>query len=228
MCCALAATPSQGKVFKVASLSPASNHFAYRGDYTTFAAWNFIHKARHNVVALNGCFMFPVPTQSCRKCGYVKETLPHVLNRCNIHMTAATRRHNAVVNRLEKVLPQNSHTRILTNQTVPGCDSNLRPDITVIDDKNRIATIIDVAIPFESQLLSLRRHPSTQEGETFNDAFIVGSLGSFDPANEACIRRLRITPRYAALMKKLMVSDVIKWSRDIYVEHVTGIRQYAD
>uniref|UniRef100_A0A7E4W1Q3 Predicted amidohydrolase n=1 Tax=Panagrellus redivivus TaxID=6233 RepID=A0A7E4W1Q3_PANRE len=36
------------------------------------------------------------------------------------------------------------------NQTVPGCDSNLRPDIAVIDDKNRIATIIDVAIPFES------------------------------------------------------------------------------
>ena len=147
-----------------------------------------------------------------------------------------------MVNRLEKVLPRNSHTRILANQTVPGCDSNLRPDITVIDDKNRIATIIDVAIPFESSYAAFedtRRRKKEKYADieqilkekgykTFNDAFIVGSLGSFDPANEACIRRLRITPRYATLMKKLMVSDVIKWSRDIYVEHVTGIRQYAE
>uniref|UniRef100_A0A7E4ZQ48 Restriction endonuclease n=1 Tax=Panagrellus redivivus TaxID=6233 RepID=A0A7E4ZQ48_PANRE len=157
-------------------------------------------------------------------------------------MTAATKRHNAVVNRLEKVLPQNSHTRILANQTVPGCDSNLRPDITVIDDKKGIATIIDVAIPFESSYsafedsrqrkkemyVDIERILKEKGYKTFNDASIVCSLGSFDPANEACIRRLRVTPRYAALMKKLMVSDVIKWSRDIYVEHVTGIRQNAD
>uniref|UniRef100_A0A7E4VLC0 DUF3231 family protein n=1 Tax=Panagrellus redivivus TaxID=6233 RepID=A0A7E4VLC0_PANRE len=112
----------------------------------------------------------------------------------------------------------------------------------LFDDKNRIATIIDVAIPFESSYSAFedtRRRKKEKYADierilkekgykTFNDAFIVGSLGSFDPANEACIRRLRITPRYATLMKKLMVSDVIKWSRDIYVEHVTGIRQYAE
>uniref|UniRef100_A0A7E4V205 Reverse transcriptase domain-containing protein n=1 Tax=Panagrellus redivivus TaxID=6233 RepID=A0A7E4V205_PANRE len=57
--------------------------------------------------------------------------------------------------------------------------------------------------------------------KTFNDAFIIGSLGAYDRANEACIRRLGIPHKYAVLMKRLMVSDVIKWSRDLYVEHVT-------
>jgi hypothetical protein len=59
------------------------------------------------------------------------------------------------------------------------------------------------------------------------DAFIVGSLGSWDPANEPVLRRLNINRRYASLMRKLMTSDAIRWSRDIYVEHLTGVRQYA-
>jgi len=29
-------------------------------------------------------------------------------------------------------------------------------------------------------------------------------------------------------MRKLMVSDTIRWSRDIYVEHITGEKQYQD
>ncbi|KYN32598.1 hypothetical protein ALC56_13079 [Trachymyrmex septentrionalis] len=28
------------------------------------------------------------------------------------------------------------------------------------------------------------------------------------------------------MMRRLVVSDTIRWSRDIYVEHVSGIRQY--
>uniref|UniRef100_A0A7E4VQ24 LAGLIDADG_2 domain-containing protein n=1 Tax=Panagrellus redivivus TaxID=6233 RepID=A0A7E4VQ24_PANRE len=63
--------------------------------------------------------------------------------------------------------------------------------------------------------------------KTFNEAFIIGSLGSYDPANEVCLRRLKISHKYAVLMKRLMVSDVIRWSRDIYVERVSGIRQYG-
>ncbi|CAD1470296.1 unnamed protein product, partial [Heterotrigona itama] len=32
---------------------------------------------------------------------------------------------------------------------------------------------------------------------------------------------------YASLMRKLMVLETIAWSRDIYVAHVSGIRQYS-
>lgn len=33
---------------------------------------------------------------------------------------------------------------------------------------------------------------------------------------------------YCHLMRRLMCTDAIRWSRDIYVEHVTGVRQYAE
>jgi len=40
------------------------------------------------------------------------------------------------------------------------------------------------------------------------------------------LRLLRVGNQYAAMMRRLIVSDTISWSRDIYVEHVSGIRQY--
>src|SRR5436190_24370784 len=58
-------------------------------------------------------------------------------------------------------------------------------------------------------------------------AFVVGTLGSWDPANEAVLRLLRIGNAYGSMMRRLVVSDSIRWSRDIYVEHVSGVRQYA-
>ena len=59
------------------------------------------------------------------------------------------------------------------------------------------------------------------------DAFIVGALGGWDPANENVIRKLGLGHKYCTLMSKLMITDAIRWSRDIYVEHVTGRRQYT-
>uniref|UniRef100_A0A7E4V2A8 Reverse transcriptase n=1 Tax=Panagrellus redivivus TaxID=6233 RepID=A0A7E4V2A8_PANRE len=238
----LAAKPDQGKVFKVASLSSASNHFLKNGNFTRFAEWRFIHKARLNVVPLRGSLKFNIGSKSCRKCEYPNETLAHVLNHCGTHMVAATKRHNAVAGRLEKVLPRNDHTSVYINQAVPGSNSDLRPDITVIDEKNRIATIIDIAIPFKSSKVAMeearRRKKEKNAGierslkergfKTFCDAFVIGSLGSYDPANNACIRRLQIPHRYATLMRRLMICDVIRWSRNIYVEHLSGIRQYTD
>ncbi|XP_067128213.1 uncharacterized protein T26G10.4-like [Centruroides vittatus] len=49
-----------------------------------------------------------------------------------------------------------------------------------------------------------------------------GTLGGWDPANEAAIRRLAISRKYATVMKKLMVSDTIRASREIYIQHLNG------
>uniref|UniRef100_A0A7E4VI97 Reverse transcriptase domain-containing protein n=1 Tax=Panagrellus redivivus TaxID=6233 RepID=A0A7E4VI97_PANRE len=150
------------------------------------------------------------------------------------------KRHNAVLNRLQKPMKKGREVRVLSNQPIPECDSNLRPDIVLINDTSKLLTIIDVTIPFENgpdafkkareakkeKYKDIETHFKKAGYKTFNDAFIIGSLGAYDPANEACIRRLGIPHKYAVLMKRLMVSDVIKWSRDLYVEHVTGIRQY--
>ena len=58
------------------------------------------------------------------------------------------------------------------------------------------------------------------------DAFIVGSLGGWHNNNDRVMSSLMISRRYAELMRKLMISDTIGWSRDIYVEHVSRVRQY--
>uniref|UniRef100_A0A7E4W2D5 Reverse transcriptase n=1 Tax=Panagrellus redivivus TaxID=6233 RepID=A0A7E4W2D5_PANRE len=166
--------------------------------------------------------------KQCRKCEYPRETLPHVLNQCHVHKVTMTNRHNAVLSRLQKPMKKGRDVRILTNQPVPKCDSNLRPDIVLINDTSKILTIIDVTISFENgpDAFKKAREKENRSYKTFNDAIIIGSLAAYDPANEACIRRLGIPHKYAVLMKRLMVNDVIKRCLDLYVEHVTGIRQY--
>ncbi|EMP39297.1 hypothetical protein UY3_03470 [Chelonia mydas] len=57
-------------------------------------------------------------------------------------------------------------------------------------------------------------------------ALIVGALGSWDPYNEPVLRACRVGRRYTRLMRQLMVSDTIRWSRDIYTERITGHCQY--
>jgi hypothetical protein len=59
------------------------------------------------------------------------------------------------------------------------------------------------------------------------DAFIVGALGSWDPDNGPVLKSLGISARYSGLMSRLMVSDTIHWSRDVYVEHLSDFRQYV-
>uniref|UniRef100_A0A7E4UUG3 Transposase n=1 Tax=Panagrellus redivivus TaxID=6233 RepID=A0A7E4UUG3_PANRE len=151
-----------------------------------------------------------------------------------------TRRHNAVLDRLTCTIPKGNDHKLFINQSIRDCDSSLRPDIVWIDEKTKNVTILDVTIPFEGSTTSFQEarkrkqdkygeietHFKAQGYKTFNNAFVIGSLGSYDAANEVCIKRLRISHKYATLMKRLMVSDVIRWSRDIYTKHVTGIRQY--
>ncbi|KAH1187386.1 hypothetical protein KIL84_020135, partial [Mauremys mutica] len=60
------------------------------------------------------------------------------------------------------------------------------------------------------------------------DTLIVRALGAWDPCNERVLQSCGISRRYAWLMQRLMVSDTIRWSQDIYIEHNTGHRQYQE
>lgn len=195
------------------------------GGFTRFADWRFIHRARLNYVPLNGN-----RDQRCRRCGHAKETLPHVLCHCPPHFQTITRRHNAILDRVVKAFNAPANTRVRINQTVPGCSEDLRPDFVALDDITKTAHIINVTTPFENKyeaFQAARREkiekygPITeqlrQQGYTVTtDAFIVDALGGWEPANDMVLRTLNIVWRYARLMKKLMCSDAIKWSRDIY------------
>ncbi|GFT54659.1 uncharacterized protein NPIL_635991 [Nephila pilipes] len=58
------------------------------------------------------------------------------------------------------------------------------------------------------------------------DAIVVGSLGSWDPSNDAALAQMGVSRKYAKLMRKLICSDTIRWSRDIYIQHLTDKKQY--
>ncbi|CAJ0574830.1 unnamed protein product, partial [Mesorhabditis spiculigera] len=131
--------------------------------------------------------------------------------------------------------------KIYVNQKIPGTDGQLRPDYTVINDRLKTVTIIDVTMPFENGDVSIfeaarreKEHKylplldkySTDGYDTFLGAWMVGPLGGWDAANNDIQRRLKISVKYGQLMRLLMIADSIRWSRDIYVEHVTGQRQY--
>ncbi|KZC09199.1 hypothetical protein WN55_00935 [Dufourea novaeangliae] len=101
--------------------------------------------------------------------------------------------------------------------------------------------IVDVTVPFENTDIALEQararkiikyKPLADElhGQGYSvvvSAIVVGALGTWDPGNEPVLRLLGVSSRYANLMRRLIVSGTIKWSRDIYVEHVSGVRQYA-
>jgi hypothetical protein len=56
------------------------------------------------------------------------------------------------------------------------------------------------------------------------DAIVLGSLGTWDPENDRLMKSM-CSRKYLKIFKKLCISDVIIYSRDIYAENITGVRQ---
>lgn len=113
---------------------------------------------------------------------------------------------------------------------------NLRPD-RVICKENEII-IIDVTVPFENGLQAFER-ARNEKLEKYDAlakelsvagkrakvvAFIVGSLGSWDPQNDKLLRRI-CSKTYAKKMRQICVSETIAYSNDIFYEHTRGVPQ---
>jgi hypothetical protein len=115
------------------------------------------------------------------------------------------------------------------DKKIPGTSSQLRPDLVVTNAAARSISIIDVAVAFENkyEAFQLARAGKIQKyalladelrsqgWDVYLNAFVVGALGGWDSDNETVIRQLRISRSYAKLMKKLIISDTIRLSRDI-------------
>ena len=233
--------PDQGKVYSVISLRSESNHMLKTGLYTRFADWRFLHRARLGTMPLNATRRFGDGSKRCRRCNSILETLPHVISHCKYVSRPRALRHHNIVHRLARGTPAIAGTAS-EDRKIPGTNSQLRPDLVVTNAESRSITIIDVAVVFENkyEAFQLARAGKIQKYEQLADelrcqgwnvylnAFITGALGAWDPDNETVIRQLRISKSYAKVMKKLIVSDTIRWSRDIYVEFISGKRQYRD
>lgn len=147
-----------------------------------------------------------------------------------LHLT----RHDSVVKRL-KIATANKFDLITENQVIGSGDQ--RPDPVIKRESDGKVFIIEVTVPFDNRIavfkdaaetrsnryLALRdEHSAQQPAEIIT--FIVGALGAWDPANDLLLSKI-CSRSYAHLMRKLCVSEVISYSRDIYIEHLTGTRQ---
>lgn len=231
---ALIGKPHQGKTFACFSRSPVSSHFHRNGDFTRFAEWRFIHSARLGLVPLNG-YRHSADDQSraCRKCNFQMETLPHVICHCLPHMRAITARHNRIVERLKDAA---SRRWSVYSENRPLAGLSCRPDLVLT--QGRSALILDVTCPFENgveafatarrekelKYAQLARELRDRFDEVKVEAVVVGALGSWDPDNDKVINKL-CSRKFGKLMKKLIVSDTIRASRNIYIEHISGIPQ---
>ncbi|GFR02257.1 retrovirus-related Pol polyprotein from type-2 retrotransposable element R2DM [Trichonephila clavata] len=233
---ALRALPSQGKAMDCVALSPASTHFLTEGKFTRFADWRFVHKARLNLVPLNANKSWRDPHEKlCRCCGRWEETLPLVINHCPMHSAAWQKRHNAVLKRVQNAVAFKGKV-ISVNQAV---DKGLRPDL--VAEVGGELFIIDITIPFENRRPAFHQ-ARLRKVEKYRPLIkffqergwskvhivpiIVGSLGAWDPINDGFLKKVA-TKSYLSLLRKLCVSDCIRWSRDIYIHHLTGVQQYS-
>ncbi|XP_064464934.1 uncharacterized protein LOC135376255 [Ornithodoros turicata] len=221
---------NQGKVMDCAGLDPSSTHFFRTGLFTRFADWRFVHRARLNLLPLNGARTWANGDKRCRRCGYQNETLPHVVCHCMRQSQAMTRRHNDIVDRVRKA---STAKFTIISENRPVGDTQLRPDIILA--RGEEAIIVDITCPFEN------RQSAFEEARTAKvtkyqpvkeylqrrfqrvtiEPVVVGALGCWDPKNDHFLRRL-CSRRYLKKMKKLCVSAVISATRDIYAAHIAS------
>ncbi|XP_046687909.1 uncharacterized protein LOC124373594 [Homalodisca vitripennis] len=252
----LSAKPDQGRVARVTTTCATANHMLHEGRYTRFADWRFVHRARLNVLPLNRCRRWGVNDRRCRRCGRHDETTAHVLCHCTSSLaTGITRRHNAVQDLLVAAIRPAEGVEVRVNQRVPlqallqGREDDFpeemvrcRPDVVMIDAHNKIVKIVDIAVPYEDGWRAieaarerkldaygpLARMLTAGGYRTSVDAFVIGSLGAWDSANWGTLARLGVHRRYGTSLSRRCVSEAIRWSRDIYVTHVSGVQQWQD
>ncbi|GFV23115.1 retrovirus-related Pol polyprotein from type-1 retrotransposable element R2 [Trichonephila clavipes] len=127
---------------------------------------------------------------------------------------------------------------VLSENQVVGSDG-LRPDLVNVIDNT--IYIIDVTVPFENRRSAFQQ-AKQRKIEKYTSLIpyfairgfsrvqivpiVVGSLGPWHPENDIFFKKVA-TNSYLRLLRKLCVSDCIRWSRDIYIQHLTGVQQYS-
>lgn len=143
-------------------------------------------------------------------------------------------RHNAIVARV-RIAALLKFDVISENQAIGA--GGLRPDLVLRRKSDGHNFIVDVTIPFDNRLSAFTDAAATRKERYSNFSremslerpaevvpFVIGALGSWDPNNEYFMSKL-CSHSYATKMRKLYVSDVISYSRNIYLEHLIGTRQ---
>ena len=120
----------------------------------------------------------------CRQCHDQPETLTHILNHYPPYVGMMRARHNNIVKRLTKALPNDAGDEVYIEQVVAGDTNNLKPDMVVLNRTTKIVTVLDVAIPFDTEktITKYAYFKTLLEEKGYKkvtvEASIIGSLGS--------------------------------------------------
>ena len=221
----------QGRSYHLISLHPSSSHWIPTGNYISFAEYKFALRARLNLLPVGTVAkrMKRVTDATCKRCHAQPESLGHVLNACTPNCGLMRERHNAILQRLVKAIHKEGKNLYVEQAISPD---SLRPDILLHNPTTGEAVVADVSVPYESgpEAFNKARAEKVQKYEGLRVwmlgqdqytsvsvyAFLVGSLGSWDPQNSTCLRALGISQAYTRLFSKLCGTEAIKGSHAIW------------
>lgn len=150
-------------------------------------------------------------------------------------------RHNAIQDRLARAIPP-PMGKVTVTSAIPGTGSQLWPDIIVTNEDRKKIIMVEVTVPFENRTPAFhdawarKVEKCAPLAETLRakgyqvqtNALIVGALGAWDSSNKRVLKECGIGQCYTWMMWQLMVLDAVRWSRDTYIEHITGHQQYQE
>ena len=127
------------------------------------------------------------------------------------NMPAMKARHDKVMERLAEAIPDSLGTKLL-DQT---CSGMQRPDIVILSEE------IDITCPCEcgkeDKYAAIKGKLQDRGYGAYLDAFVVGTLGIWDPENASLMQVVGIGRKYGTLFKKLCCRDAISGSYDVCI-----------
>jgi hypothetical protein len=138
-------------------------------------------------------------------------------------------RHNKLLSLLLTFVPPD-RGQIYREQKPSGSTLDLRPDVLVINSSLRLAIMVDVAVPFASpaSFSEVRKGKIEkytplarwleQEKELRSSvhAFLVGSLGSWDPDNKGALDALKVPAESRRRLKRRCAAETLQGSNNIW------------
>ena len=222
-----------------AALAPTghrTNKHILKGAIGTFS-WNFIHKAKLNVISVNARPFISGVKRLCRRCHASDETLTHAIQTCVPNMIMVTQRHDACLQRIYENL-KNPDTIVIINERCPYIKNcNLRVDLLITHVNSKKIFLVDIKCPIdtpknfeEADKKNLEKYSDlrNQLQKLFKDhivelyTLIIGSLGTPALNAQHILVKIGIQDAVAKKIIKFCSTSNIEHSARIWNYHVSG------
>ena len=158
----------------------------------------------------------------------------HVLCCCKMQLgKGITQRHNAIQNRVaDSVRKQKDIELHINRKIVPN--SKRRPDITMIDRKNKKVAIIDVTCPYDKgnnaidKATAAKVEKYQEEADVFRKdglevycgAITIGALGTWCLRNDQSLHELGLSNAAIRKLRPILIGETIEHSKNVFWTHI--------